>query len=61
MELDNKTTDSENSALSFDDFKRSLGASAAKYSDAQIDQIRITFDRIADAVFDGWLKRQNAQ
>ena len=45
--------------LSFDDFKKALGQAANKYTDAQIDQMRLACDKIADLVFDAWLNKRN--
>lgn len=47
-------------SLPFEVFKESLGQAANKYSDEQIETMRITFDRIADLAFDAWLNRRNA-
>lgn len=46
--------------LSFVDFKESLGGTAGEYSDEQIEHLRITLDKIADATFDKWLQQRNA-
>ena len=43
----------------FSDFKKSLGPTGIKYSDAEIEEMRVVCDRIADLVFDAWLKRRN--
>jgi hypothetical protein len=52
----------ENSTvLSFKEFKKALGPAAAKYTDAQINQMRLICDRLADAVFDDWLSERNAE
>ena len=58
----NERKSHENSpcATSFDDFKNALGDMAVSYTDAQIDRLRIAFDKMADFHFDNWLKRQNA-
>jgi hypothetical protein len=48
-------TDKKSTALSFDEFKKSLGLRAAKYTDNQIKQMWLVCDRIADAVFNDWL------
>ncbi len=47
-------------SLSFDDFKEALGQAANKYTDAQIEQMRLACDKIADLVFDAWLNKKNA-
>lgn len=46
--------------LSFEDFKKSLGQNANKYSDEQIESMRMLCDKIADLVFDAWLNKRNA-
>ncbi len=46
--------------LSFDDFKKSLGVGAQKYSDEQIEKIRVIFDQMADVIFDSWLYNRKA-
>lgn len=47
-------------SISFDDFKKSLGLSANKYTDEQIECMRMTCDKIADLFFDAWLNKINA-
>ena len=47
-------------SLSFEDFKKSLGQSANKYTDDQIENMRIACDKIADLFFDTWLNKRNA-
>ena len=44
----------------FDEFKEALGPVACDYSDEEIEQIRITFDKLADNVFNNWLKKVNS-
>ena len=51
---------SEATELSFDDFKKSLGLGANKYSDEEIERMRIICDRIADLFFDSWLNKKNS-
>ena len=46
--------------LPFKDFKKSLGQAADKYTDEQIERMRIICDKIADLVFDSWLNKRNA-
>lgn len=46
--------------LSFSDFKKSLGLASNNYSDEEIEHIRIMFDKLADQVFDSWIKRINS-
>lgn len=44
----------------FDEFKACLGPNASKYSDKEIDNIRIIFDKLADRAFDIWLNERNS-
>ena len=63
MPLDNsvdKCTNDAVSILSFEEFRKTLGPSVHKYTDVQIDQMRLVFDRLADAVFTNWLRERNA-
>ncbi len=53
-------TNAEDGTLSFGDFKKSLGASVVKYTDAEIEEIRVLCDRIADVHFEDWLTEINA-
>ena len=46
-------------AVSFDDFKNALGLAAKKYTDFQIDKMRVSLDRFADLFFDDWLSKRN--
>jgi len=46
--------------IPFEDFRKSLGQTADKYNDEQIETMRIACDRIADIAFDTWLNRRNA-
>lgn len=46
-------------AVSFDEFKKAIGPEAIKYTDEQIDQMRLMCDQIANAFFDTWLVEQN--
>jgi hypothetical protein len=56
----NKINQTTCTQLSFNDFKKSLGKESTKYSDGQIEQIRVSFDKMADIFFDDWLYRRNA-
>lgn len=47
-------------AVPFNVFKKSLGAAASKYTDEEIECMRGVCDRIANAVFETWLKERNA-
>ena len=51
---------SNSTALSFEEFKNSLGPESSKYNDEQIEHMRITCDRIADMFFDSWLREKNS-
>ncbi|MEK7113464.1 MAG: hypothetical protein AAB873_01415 [Patescibacteria group bacterium] len=51
---------SNSTELSFEEFKKSLGPESSKYTDEQIEQMRITCDRIADLFFDNWLREKNS-
>ena len=41
------------------EFKKLLGAAAEGLSDAEIERIRDMEDRLADIVFDAWLRERN--
>lgn len=56
----NKRDPDNSTALSFDDFKKTLGSMAYIYTDDQIKHIWLLFDKMADTLFDRWLKRRNA-
>jgi hypothetical protein len=58
MKPENETTTTEQ--LSFEDFKKSLGSASSKYSDQEIERIRVTFDGIANVFFDDWLQKRNS-
>lgn len=63
--MERKDTHSKNPetlppAVSFDDFKASLGHTAHRYSDEETERMRILFDKIADLVFDEWLAKRSA-
>jgi len=58
MEPEKETTTSEQ--LSFEDFKKSLGSASSKYSDQEIERIRVVFDGIANICFDNWLRGRNS-
>lgn len=53
-------TDKKSTTLSFDEFKRSLGPLANRYSDVEIEKQRIIADKMADLFFDVWLKKINS-
>ena len=60
MELYKQKTNTEYSEVSFDDFKKSLGLAASKYSNEEIERMRVVCDKIADAFFDSWLHKRNS-
>lgn len=45
--------------ISFDEFKKLLGPAADGLSDADIEHIRDIEYRLADIVFDDWLRKRN--
>jgi hypothetical protein len=43
------------------EFKKLLGSAASALSDAKIERLRDIEDRLADIVFDAWLRKRNSQ
>jgi hypothetical protein len=43
------------------EFKKLLGSAAAGLSDSEIERLRDLEDRLADIVFDSWLRKRNPQ
>jgi hypothetical protein len=43
------------------EFKKLLGSAASGLSDAEIERLRDLEDRLADIVFDAWLRKRNSQ
>jgi len=43
------------------EFKKLLGTAAADLSDAEIERLRDLEDRLADILFDAWLRKRNQQ
>ena len=43
------------------EFKKLLGAAAADLSDAEMERLRDLEDRLADILFDAWLRKRNQQ
>ena len=43
------------------EFKKLLGSAAASLSDSEIERLRNLEDRLADIVFDSWLRNRNPQ
>lgn len=56
----NTEEETNNSELSFEDFKKSLGPASSKYSDQEIERLRVVCDGIANVVFDDWLQERNS-
>lgn len=50
----------QNTCVSFEEFKKSLGSAASNYTDEQIERMLVAFDRFADVFFDHWLEKINA-
>lgn len=49
----------DEAAVTFDEFKAALGSAAAKYTDEQINHMRLTCDKLADVLFERWIKEVN--
>lgn len=47
--------------IPFLEFKKLLGNAASGLSDAEIERLRELEDRLADIVFDAWLRKRNAR
>jgi hypothetical protein len=43
------------------EFKKLLGNTASTLSDAEIERLRDMEDRLADIIFDAWLRKRNSQ
>jgi hypothetical protein len=43
------------------EFKKLLGSAALKLSDCEIEHLRDLEDRLADIIFDSWLRQRNSQ
>jgi hypothetical protein len=43
------------------EFKKLLGTAALGLSDAEIERLRDMEDRLADIIFDAWLRKRNQQ
>jgi hypothetical protein len=43
------------------EFKKLLGSAASGLSDSEIERLRDLEDRLADIVFDSWLRNRNPQ
>ena len=49
------------SKIALSEFKKLLGPAAAELSDSEIERLRDLEDRLADIVFDSWLRNRNSQ
>jgi len=54
----NRTDLTISKSIPFDDFKKALGSATNKYTDKQIEQMRLICDKIADLTFDTWLNKK---
>jgi hypothetical protein len=52
---------SQPAKISISEFKKLLGSAASGLSDAEIERLRDLEDRLADIVFDSWLRNRNPQ
>ena len=52
---------SQQSKISITEFKKLLGSVASGLSDSEIERLRDLEDRLADIVFDSWLRKRNPQ
>ena len=52
---------SQQSKISITEFKKLLGSVASGLSDSEIERLRDLEDRLADIVFDSWLRNRNPQ
>lgn len=55
-----KSQDASEERVTFDEFKKSLGSAAGKYSDEEIEKQRVVADKMADLFFDAWLMEINS-
>jgi hypothetical protein len=51
----------QKSKIPISEFKKLLGSAAAGLSDSEIERLRDLEDRLADIVFDSWLRNRNPQ
>lgn len=58
MEQNSQAT-SEVSPMTLEEFKKTLGENATKYSEEQIDHMRIVFFKLANILFDDWLSSRD--
>ncbi len=57
---ENKNLNTFDGCVLFDEFKKSLGPEADRYTNEEIEKMRILCDRIADLMFTTWLKERNS-
>jgi hypothetical protein len=51
----------QQSKIPIPEFKKLLGSAALKLSDYEVEHLRDLEDRLADIIFDSWLRRRNSQ
>lgn len=44
--------------ISFQDFKKSLGSVTLRMTDEQIEQLRQSQDKLAEAIFEIWMRKR---
>jgi hypothetical protein len=52
---------SQQSKIPIPEFRKLLGSAASGLSDSEIEHLRDLEDRLADIVFDSWLRNRNSQ
>jgi len=52
---------SQRSKIPIPEFKKLLGPAASGLSDSEIERLRDLEDRLADIIFDSWLRNRNPQ
>jgi hypothetical protein len=52
---------SQQPKIPISEFKKLLGSAASGLSDSEIERLRDLEDRLADIVFDSWLRNRNPQ
>ena len=51
----------QQSKIPIPEFRKLLGSAASGLSDSEIERLRDLEDRLADIVFDSWLRNRNSQ
>ena len=46
--------------VSLEEFKIALGSATKNYTEEQMEEMRVRFDKITDLVFDAWLAKRNS-